>query len=51
MTNAIVINNQNLQIKEYNNIKILTFDDTDRLHNRTRGTSGRNFRTNKNILY
>ena len=42
-----LINNVPLQIKGYNEQRVVIFKDIDRVHNRPEGTAGRNFRTNR----
>lgn len=41
------INNTELTIKEYHNMRIVTFKDIDAVHQRPEGTAKRNFSTNK----
>lgn len=45
--NEILINNQNVLVKEYEGKRVITFKDIDAVHNRPEGTSRRNFNTNK----
>jgi hypothetical protein len=46
--NAItLINNEPLEIKEFNGQRVVTFKDIDELHQRPEGTADRNFRENK----
>ena len=47
MTNTIMINGQNLPIREYQNKRVVTFKDIDTVHGRPEGTARRNFNTNK----
>ena len=47
MSNIVKINNQNLQIKEFNGQRVVTFKDIDTLHERPEGTARRNFNENK----
>lgn len=47
MNNLVLINNQELQVKEFNNQRVVTFKEIDRVHERVEGTAGRNFRENK----
>lgn len=47
MTNTIMINGQNLPIREYQNKRVVTFKDIDTVHSRPEGTARRNFNTNK----
>lgn len=47
MSNLIKINNKDLQIKEYQNQRVVTFRDIDMVHERTDGTAKRNFSENK----
>lgn len=43
----VVINNENLSVKELNGQRVITFKDIDRLHKRADGTAKRNFNSNK----
>lgn len=45
--NAITVGNHTLPIKEYNNVRIVTFKDIDSVHERPDGTASRNFRKNR----
>lgn len=45
--NSVCINNQPLEVKEWNGRRVVTFRDVDRVHQRPDGTAGRNFRSNK----
>jgi len=47
LSNIVKINNQNLQIKEFNGQRVVTFKDIDTLHERPEGTARRNFNENK----
>lgn len=47
MNNLVKINNKNLQVKEFNNQRVVTFNDIDSLHERADGTARRNFNENK----
>lgn len=47
MTNLVKINNKDLQVKELNNQRVVTFKDIDALHERPNGTARRNFNENK----
>ena len=47
MADIIKINNNPIQIKEYNGQRVVTFKNIDLVHNRPEGTAGRNFRENK----
>lgn len=47
MENTITVNNYDMSIKEYNNVRVVTFKDIDTVHERPNGTAGRNFRSNK----
>ena len=47
MNNLVLINNQEVQVKEFNNQRVVTFKEIDRVHERVEGTAGRNFRENK----
>lgn len=45
--NTILINRQNVLVKQYKGQRVVTFKDIDAVHSRTDGTAGRNFRTNR----
>lgn len=45
--NEVLINNQNVSIKEYDGKRVVTFKDIDTVHNRPEGTARRNFNINK----
>lgn len=45
--NEILINNQNLLIKEYEGKRVITFKDIDMVHNRPEGTARKRFNDNK----
>lgn len=47
MENTIVINKQNIAIKQYKGQRVLTFKDIDTVHGRVDGTARRNFNGNK----
>lgn len=47
MSNLIKINNKNLQVKEFQSQRVITFKDIDVVHERTGGTASRNFRENR----
>ena len=47
MSSLVKINNQNLEVKEFDGQRVVTFKDVDTLHERPEGTAGRNFRENK----
>ena len=47
MQNFVRISKQQLEIKEFENQRVVTFNDIDTLHKRAPGTAGRNFRENK----
>ena len=47
MNNLVKINNKDLQVKEFQNQRVVTFKDIDAVHERTEGTAGKNFRNNK----
>ncbi|UWD48744.1 ORF6N domain-containing protein [Clostridioides difficile] len=47
MNNLVSINNQEVQVKEFNNQRVVTFKEIDKVHERVEGTAGRNFRENK----
>ncbi|WP_236882260.1 ORF6N domain-containing protein [Clostridioides difficile] len=43
MNNLVLINNQEVQVKEFNNQRVVTFKEIDQVHERTEGTAKRNF--------
>lgn len=45
--NTIMVGNHTLPIKEYNNVRVVTFKDIDMVHERPDGTASRNFRKNR----
>lgn len=45
--NEILINNQNVLIKEYEGKRVITFKDIDMVHNRPEGTARKRFNDNK----
>lgn len=45
--NEILINNQNVLIKEYEGKRVITFKDIDMVHNRPEGTERKRFNDNK----
>ena len=47
LKNYIKINNQDVEIIEYNGQRVVTFNDIDLLHNKNDGTAQRNFYNNK----
>lgn len=47
MNEIIKINNYDVEAKEYNGQRVLTFKDIDTVHERPDGTAKRNFETNK----
>ncbi len=47
MQNAISICGKDIQVKEYNGQRVVTFRDIDNLHQRPEGTARRNFNSNK----
>ncbi|WP_227856462.1 MULTISPECIES: ORF6N domain-containing protein [unclassified Clostridioides] len=47
MNNLVLINNQELQVKEFNNQRVVTFKEIDKVHERTEGTAKRNFSENR----
>jgi len=47
LSSLVKINNQNLEVKEFDGQRVVTFKDIDTLHERVEGTAGRNFRENK----
>ena len=46
MSNVITIENTEMQIREYNGQRVVTFKDIDMVHKRPTGTAYRNFRNN-----
>lgn len=44
---TLTVNNQPLQIKEYDGQRVVTFKDIDTVHSRVKGTANRNFKSNK----
>lgn len=47
MNEVILINNQELPVKEYDGQRVVTFKDIDMIHKRPDGTARRNFNANK----
>ena len=47
MKGVITIENTEMQIREYNGERVVTFKDIDMVHQRADGTASRNFRKNK----
>lgn len=47
MNGVITIENTEMQIREYNGERVVTFKDIDTVHQRADGTASRNFRKNK----
>lgn len=47
MNDVITIENTEMQIREYNGERVVTFKDIDTVHQRADGTESRNFRKNK----
>jgi len=47
LSNIVKINNQNLEVKEFDGQRVVTFKDIDTLHERPQGTAKRNFNENK----
>ncbi len=47
---SVTINENELQIKEYQGQRVVTLKDIDTVHNRPEGTARRNFNTNKTHL-
>lgn len=45
--NAITVGNHTLPIKEYNNVRVVTFKDIDSVHERPDGTARKRFNDNK----
>lgn len=48
MSNVININKRDLQVKEHNGVRVVTFKDVDNLHERPEGTARRTFAKYKN---
>ena len=48
MNEVITIENTEMQIKEYNGQRVVTFKDIDTVHNRKSGTARKRFNENKN---
>jgi hypothetical protein len=48
MQEYVKVNNQDVIIKEFQNQRVVTFDEIDQVHERPSGTARRNFNTNKN---
>lgn len=47
MNDVMTVENTEMQIREYNGQRVVTFKDIDRVHQRKSGTSYRNFNRNK----
>lgn len=47
MSEYVRINNSELEIKEYNGQRVVSFKDIDKMHDRVKGTANRNFKANK----
>ncbi|HBG7381141.1 TPA: phage antirepressor KilAC domain-containing protein [Clostridioides difficile] len=47
MNNLVLINNKELQIKEFKGERVVTFKEVDLIHERAEGTAKRNFTENK----
>jgi len=47
MNNLVVVNNKEIEIKEYVGQRVVSFKEIDSIHERVEGTAGRNFRDNK----
>lgn len=47
MKNLVTINNKNLEVKEFEGQRVVTFKEIDKLHERVEGTAKRNFTDNK----
>lgn len=45
--NTITVNNYDMLIKEYNNVRVVTFKDIDTVHERPNGTARKRFNDNK----
>ena len=50
MTNIVKIENQELQVKEFNGQRVVTLKDIDRVHERESGTARKRFNDNKHYL-
>ena len=46
--NLTKINQEQVEIKEFNKMRVVTFKDIDKVHQRPEGTASRNFRVNRN---
>ncbi len=44
---SVIIENHTVEVKEYQGQRVVTFADIDRVHRRSNGTAGRNFRKNR----
>lgn len=51
MNDVITIENTEMQIREYNGERVVTFKDIDMVHGNKSGTARRNFGRNKKTLY
>ena len=47
---TVTVNNQQINVKEYNGQRVTTFRDIDQIHGRPDGTARRNFNSNKERL-
>lgn len=47
MSDVMTVENTEMQIREYNGQRVVTFKDIDRVHQRKSGTAYRNFNRNK----
>ena len=47
VSNLVTINNMEIEIKEYQGQRVVTFKDIDEVHERPAGTASRNFNSNK----
>lgn len=47
MSKLVLINGKELAVKEFEDQRVITFKDVDRVHERVEGTASRNFRENK----
>ena len=48
--NEVIVNESTIKIREWNNQRVVTFNDIDRVHERPEGTAHRNFKQNKKHL-
>ena len=51
MNETIVVQNSEMQIREYNGQRVVTFKDIDTVHHRPSGTARKSFNRNKKDLF